>query len=414
MILCDLCGQAKQCRPRQIEGKEYDICSACWKPLAEKLKGKGRVSKEREMVFLPPAPEPKEQPKPAPPEGPPKIWGASLLTVFAIALWIAPAHAAEPAAKNAAKTAGKTTNSWTLARTSDGQPDLEGYWTNFTYIPLERPQALGNKEFYTEAEAQALEQKKEKQEHSQPANDLHYDNVIWQGDKYAKGPPSLRTSIVFDPPNGQLPPLSAMGQKHAAELAILARDRDAAVSAESRTLGERCITWGADGPPMLGATYNANFEIVQNHDAVVILTEMIHAVRTIWMDGRPHIAANIHQLAGDSRGHWEGDTLVVDSTNFNNETNFRGSPSIARQDIFSSPLMHVVERFRRVSDDTIVYRFTVDDPGTWTQPWSGETLLHKTKGPIFEYACHEGNYGLVDILKAAREKEAAKAEQKSN
>ena len=182
----------------------------------------------------------------------------------------------------------------------------------------------------------------------------------------------------------------------------MARDREAAVSAESRSLGERCITWGADGPPMLGSTYNANFQILQSGSSVVILTEMIHSVRTILLDGRPHLAASIHQLAGDSRGHWEGDTLVVDSTNFTDQTNFRGPPATARQDIFSSPQLHVVERFTRINDDTIVYRFTVDDPGTWTKPWSGETIMRKTNGPIFEYACHEGNYGLVDILAGAR------------
>ena len=329
---------------------------------------------------------------------------AYALSAFAIVLLAGPTPAAEPAAKDA-----KAAKSWTLPRTSDGQPDLQGYWTNGTYIPLERPKELGAKEFYTEAEAVAFEKKRLAEEHSQAANDIHYDNVIWQGDKYSKGSPSLRTSIVFDPPDGQLPPLSPEGQKHAAELAIVARDRANAVSAESRTLGERCITWGSDGPPMLGSTYNANFQILQTKNSVVILTEMIHAVRTIYLDGRPRLPATIHQLAGDSRGHWEGDTLVVDSTNFNNETNFRGPPATARQDIFSSPQLHVTERFTRVNDDTIVYRFTVDDPGTWTRPWSGETLMRKTRGPIFEYACHEGNYDLVDILAGARAAEKKKS-----
>jgi len=306
----------------------------------------------------------------------------------------------------AAKDAGKSPKSWTLPRTSDGQPDLQGYWSNGTYIPLERPAALGTKEFYTEAEALALEKKRVEQDHSQAANDIHYDNVIWQGDRYAKGAPSLRTSIVFDPPDGRLPPLSAEGQARAKEMVARERDRQASISAESRSLGERCITWGADGPPMLGSTYNANFQIVQSAGSIVILTEMIHSARTIWLDGRPHVAANIQELAGDSRGHWDGDTLVVDTTNFSDKTNFRGPPATARQDIFSSPQLHVVERFTRTSDDTIVYRFTVEDPGTWTKPWSGEMVVRKTKGPIFEYACHEGNYGLVDILEGARRAEA--------
>jgi hypothetical protein len=327
-----------------------------------------------------------------------RIHARALAAAGITLLIVAPTHGAEPAAKDAAKAP----KSWSPPRTPDGQPDLQGYWTNGTYIPLERPKELGDKEFYTEAEAAAVEKKKLQEDHSQAADDIHYDNVIWQGDKYAKGSPSLRTSIVFDPPDGRLPPLSPQGQKHAAELKALLPHRDAAESAESRSLGERCISWGADGPPLLGSTYNANFQILQNGASVVILTEMIHSVRTIPLDSRPHVAASIRQLAGDSRGHWEGDTLVVDSTNFTNETNFRGPPATARQDIFSSPELHVIERFTRANEDTIVYRFTVDDPGTWTKPWSGETLMRKTRGPIFEYACHEGNYGLVDILAGAR------------
>jgi hypothetical protein len=327
-----------------------------------------------------------------------------LAAALALAALITPSRAATPA---------KDSKSWTPPRTPDGHPDLQGYWTNGTYIPLERPKELGDKEFYTEAEALAFEKKKVAEEHSQAADDIHYDNVIWQGDKWAKGAANLRTSIVFDPPDGHLPPLSAEGEKRAAELKAAARDREASVSAESRSLGERCVTWGADGPPMLGSTYNANYQILQAGDSVVILTEMIHSARTILMDGRPHVAANIHELGGDSRGRWEGDTLVVDTTNFNDETNFRGPPATARQDIFSSSQLHVTERFTRVSDDTIVYRFTVEDPGTWTRPWSGETLMRKAKGPIFEYACHEGNYGLTDILEGARRAEA-KAAKKSN
>jgi hypothetical protein len=333
----------------------------------------------------------------------------ALVAVLAI-VPLAVASAANPAAKDA----GRSTKSSTPLRTADGQPDLQGYWTNGSYVPLERPAELAGKEFYTEAEAAAVAQKKLQQDHSQAADDIHYDNVIWQGDKYAKGSPSLRTSIVFDPPDGRLPPLTPQGLKRQAQLKALERDRQASISAESRSLGERCITWGADGPPMLGSTYNANFQIIQNADSVVILTEMIHSARTIYLDGRPHLPASIHQLTGDSRGHWEGDTLVVDSTNFSNKTNFRGPPSTARQDIFSGPQLHVTERFTRVNDDTIVYRFTVEDPTTWTKPWSGETLIHRTKGPIFEYACHEGNYGLVDILTNAREAEKKAAAKNSN
>jgi hypothetical protein len=320
------------------------------------------------------------------------------LAVLGAALLLMPGNGAEPAAKDTAKTP----KNWALPRTADGQPDFQGYWSNATFVPLERPKDLGAKEFYTGAEAAAFEKKRIQEEHSQAADDVHYDNVIWQGDKYAKGSANLRTSIVFDPPDGRLPPLSPQGQKRAAELAALLPHRNAAESAESRTLGERCITWGADGPPMLGSTYNSILQILQNSAAVVILTEMIHSARTIHLDGRPHLPASILQLAGDSRGRWDGDSLVIDSTNFTDKTNFRGPPATARQDIASSPDLHVIERFTRINEDTIVYRFTIDDPGTWSKPWSGETLMRKTNGPIFEYACHEGNYGLVDILAGAR------------
>ena len=319
-----------------------------------------------------------------------------------IAFLASSSQGAEPAA-------AKSAPHWTAARTSDGQPDFSGYWSNATFIPLERPKELGTKEFYTEAEAVAIEQKKLEKEHSQSANDIHYDNVIWQGEKNDRDAVSRRTSIIFDPPDGRIPPLSAEGEKRAAAEAAIAKRRAASESAEVRTLAERCITWGADGPPMLGSTYNANVQFLQTPSQVVILTEMMHDVRVIPLDGTPHIPAAIHQLGGDSRGHWEGETLVVDSTNFNDETNFRGPPATARQDIFSSPRLHVVERFTRISEDTIVYRFTVDDPGIWIKPWSGELLMNKTKGPIFEYACHEGNYGLVNILEGARLAEKAKA-----
>src|SRR5579862_1415308 len=183
----------------------------------------------------------------------------ALAGLIGVPLLLGPLYGAEPAAKDTAKSP----KTWTQPRTSDGQPDLQGYWTNGTYIPLERPKELGDKEFYTEAEAAAVEKKKLQDDHSQAADDIHYDNVIWQGDKYAKGSPSLRTSIVFDPPDGRIPPLSVEGQKLAAERAAAARTRPA-TSPESRSLAERCITWGADGPPLLGSTYNANIQILQS------------------------------------------------------------------------------------------------------------------------------------------------------
>ncbi len=293
-------------------------------------------------------------------------------------------------------------------RTINGQPNLEGYWTNSTFTPLERPVELGTKEFYTEAEALAFEKQRLQRENSQPPTDIHYDNVAWQSENYSKGNLNRRTSLIFDPPDGRIPPLSEAGKKHEVLVKQAAARRVAAPSADSRSLAERCISWGAEGPPMLGTTYNSNLQIVQTATSVSIYNEMVHHVRIIPVDGTPHLPSTIRQLSGDSRGHWEGETLVVDTINFTDETPFRGPPAIARQDIFSSREMRVIERFTRTGPDTIQYRFTVDDPGTWTKPWSGELLLRRFEGPILEYACQEGNYGLANILAAARAAEKKK------
>ena len=305
----------------------------------------------------------------------------------------------------------QTAKSWRVPRTPDGHPDLQGYWTNATLIPLERPVELGNKEFYTEAEAAAMDKQRIQRENSQAKTDIHYDNVIWQHENYSKVA-TARTSLIFDPSDGRIPPLNAKGQVRAAAEKEAARRRENADSAESRNLGERCISWGNEGPPMLGSTYNANLQIVQTPAAVAIGQEIIHAVRIIPVDGKPHLLPEVRQLGGDSRGRWEGDTLVVDTTNFTDQTNFRPPPATGRQDIFSSRDLHVVERFTRTDPDTIVYRFTVEDPSTWTKPWSGEMLMRRIEGPIFEYACHEGNYGLANILAAARAKEKAQEASK--
>jgi hypothetical protein len=304
----------------------------------------------------------------------------------------------------------KAAKAWTPQHTPDGQPDLQGYWTNATFTPLERSPELGNKEFLTEEEATAFEKQRHLKDNSQAPDDLHYDNVAWQTENYAKGVSSYRTSLIFDPPDGKVPPLNATGQELSAVQAEKARRRNLAESAASRNLAERCISWGAEGPPMLGTTYNANMQIMQTPSSVAIYTEMVHNVRIIPLDGRPHLASTIHQLDGDSRGHWEGNTLVVDSTNFSDETPFRGPLATTRQDIFSSPSLHVVERLTRIDPVTIAYRFTVEDPMVWTKPWTGEILMHRFDGPILEYACHEGNYGLANILAGARaaEKKAGK------
>ena len=329
---------------------------------------------------------------------------ATAALVVLIGLTIAPGKA------QAVKSVPKAAKTWTTPRTQDRQPDLQGYWTNATFTPLERPTELASKEFFTAEEAAAYEKQRRVKDNSQAADDLHYDNVAWQTENYAKGVSSRRTSLIFDPPDGKVPPLTPNGQKLAAQQVEKARRRALAESASARNLAERCISWGAEGPPMLGTTYNANMQIMQTASFVAIYTEMVHNVRIIPLDGRPHIPSTIHQLDGDSRGRWEGDTLVVDTSNFTDETPFRGPPATARQDIFSSASLHVVERFTRIDPDTIAYRFTVEDPMVWTKPWTGEILMHRFEGPILEYACHEGNYGLANILAGARaaEKKAGK------
>jgi hypothetical protein len=298
---------------------------------------------------------------------------------------------------------------WSVPRTPAGQPDFQGYWTNATYTPVERPAELGTKEFYTEAEVLAYEKQRRLKEDNQPATDVHYDDKLWQSESYLKGVSNRRTSMIFDPPDGRVPALTAQGERRAAELKQAARLREGAESAQVRNLAERCISWGAEGPPMLGSTYNANLQIVQTESSVVIYNEMMHGVRIVPLDGRAHLPAGIRQMGGDSRGRWDGETLVVETTNFTDDTNFRGPPATTRQDIFSSRDLKVTERFTRVGPEEIVYRFTLEDPSTWVRPWSGELVMRRFEGPIYEYACHEGNYGLANILAGARASEKAAA-----
>ena len=299
-----------------------------------------------------------------------------------------------------AQTGGDVSAAWVTPHTANGQPDLQGHWTNDTYTPFERPAELGDKALFTPAEAAAFFQSKVDDLHAQAANDIHYDDAIWQAENYEKVA-SRRTSLIVDPPNGRLPPLNAQGEdrlprQRATQRAV------SADSAQSRSLGERCISWGNVGPPMMPPTYNANLQIVQSKDVVAISHEMMHDVRLVYLDGRPHPSPSVQWLAGHSVGRFEGDTLVVDTTNFTPLTNFRGSPQNTRQDIFATEAMHVVERFTRTGEDTINYSYTVEDPNTWIAPWSGKIDMRRTEGPIYEYACHEGNLGLANILRAAR------------
>jgi hypothetical protein len=297
---------------------------------------------------------------------------------------------------------------YSVPRTPDGQPDLQGFWTNDTVTPLERPAEFGNKEFLTPEEAAAYAKKRNDQFLAQPKDNIHYDDAIWQAENYSKDV-RLRTSLVTDPRDGKLPPLTAEARKR--ETARVANRAGTGVSdsAQTRSLAERCISWGNVGPPMIPPTYYANFQILQSRDTVVISHELMHDTRIIYLEGHAHPSSTIQYLAGHSRGRWEGDTLVVDTTNFTDQTNFRGPPATTRQEISHTRSLHVIERFTRTDKNTIHYQFTVEDPATWTGPWSGEMSIRSMEGPIYEYACHEGNYGLANILRAQRIQDAKDA-----
>jgi hypothetical protein len=314
--------------------------------------------------------------------------------------------AAALVALGAATLTGQGTRRWTAPRTSEGQPDFQGYWTNDSFVPLERPDEARGKEYFTAEEAQSFLKNRLDRLNGQARTDIHYDDALWQAENYGKQA-QMRTSIIYDPPDGRLPPLTEAARQREAARLQARKGMGPADSVQARTLAERCIAWGNVGPPMLPPAYNANFQILQTPDHVVLRHEMMHDVRLIPIGGPAVPSRTVQQQAGIARGRWEGETLVVDTTNFTSKTNFRGSPQSTRQDIFASDTMRVVERFRMTGPDTIEYRFTVEDPSVWTRSWSGEAPLRRFEGPIYEYACHEGNYGVANILRAARVQEAA-------
>ncbi len=338
------------------------------------------------------------------------ITSTAVAGILVAVVLLAPARVATqaPAGARSAGTSTATakTKSWTVARTPDGQPDLQGFWNNTTYTPLERPKDV-TKEFYTREEA--LEMMKRaaevEGEQTEPGTiaDVHYDFTQFGLDR-SQAPLglNLRTSLIVDTPDKRLPPMTADGQKRAAARAEARKRMGAPTDAvQNQPLSVRCILMDRDGPPMLPGAYNNNYQIVQTPGYVMILVEMLHDVRIIPLDGRPQLPQTVRQWEGSYRGRWEGDTLVVETTNFTDRTAFQGS----------SENMRLTERFTRVSEDTILYRFTVDDPATWTRPWSAELPMNKAIGPLFEHACHEGNYGLYNTLAGARAEEKRAADE---
>jgi len=322
----------------------------------------------------------------------------------------------------AATAFGQTTPSsstWTVPRTPDGHPDLEGIWTNKTITPLERPKELGNKAFFTEAEAKAFTQsaleRNDKDRRGGGVRDvLNAYNAFWW-DSGTKVLRNMRTSIITDPPDGRIPPLTPQRQAQLEEQALAVKVRcerpgcavansgqlSPADKATDLDLMTRCISFGTV-VPMLPSAYNNDYQIVQGRGMVAIDTEMVHDVRRIPTDGSPHLPPSVREWTGDPRGHWEGDTLVVDSTNFiAGEGRMRGADQN----------LHLIERFQRVGPDTLLYQFTVEDPTAFTKPWSGEIPMSKTDGLLYEYACHEGNIGMKDIIIAAKADGKKAAEQ---
>lgn len=297
---------------------------------------------------------------------------------------------------------------WRLPRTPDGHPDLQGIWTNATLTPLERPPEFAGKPVLTQTEAAAYA-KRLLQQDDRDRRDGNADadlgrayNESWfdRGTKIA----GRRTSLIVDPPDGRVPPLTPAAQKKLDAASAYARLHPAD-GPEDRPLAERCLLWPTAGPPMLPGVYNNIYEIVQAPGYVTILTEMIHDARIIPTGGRPHLPPTIRQWMGDPRGHWEGDTLVVETTNFTDQTSDLGAGM--RRSTFrgSDERMRLIERFTRVDADTILYEFTVDDPTAFTRPWTAQIPMTRTPGPLLEYACHEGNYAMTGVLAAARAEE---------
>jgi hypothetical protein len=276
-------------------------------------------------------------------------------------------------------------------------PDLQGIWTNATVTPLERPKQFEGKEFLTKAEAAEFEKQAvyeangDRRDGPADADVGRAYNEFWRD--RGKVVSTMRSSLIFDPPDGKVPPPLPEAQKRNDDIAAARRKLGGPLDGpEGRSLQERCLLTPQAGPPMLPANYNSNYQIVQTANYVGILVEMIHDARIIPLDGSPHVPKNVRSLMGDSRGHWEGKTLVVETTNFSDKTSFRGA----------SENLRVIERFTRTDENTLLYQFTIDDPTTWAKPWSGEIPMKKVTAPLYEYACHEGNYGIAGVLSGAR------------
>ena len=291
--------------------------------------------------------------------------------------------------------------------TPDGRPDLQGVWNFSTATPMERPAELADKATLTAEEAAEWEAQLANQragfeselEDAPLEARLGYSLRVWF--EWGEALEERRTSLVIDPPTGRIPPVRPEVEARR-EVGRLLRGRHAH-GPEDRGISERCLLGFNSGPPMTPSAYNNNMQLFQTGEHVVILNEMVHNARIIPLDGRPHLPPDLRQWVGDSRASWDGDTLVIETRNFLRETSLGGS----------SANMRLIERFTRLDDDTLRYEFTVSDPTTWTGPWTARVRMTRTDEPLYEYACHEGNYSMPSSLSGARAMEAREAAEDS-
>jgi hypothetical protein len=325
-----------------------------------------------------------------------------MLMAFGLATLLAGAAAAQTSSRGTAPQ-----------RTPWGDPDLQGTWDYWTFTPLERPAELAPGVVLTPEEAARLAERLRRQaiqgdETVRPGDPGAYSQEVWTD--RTKATELTQPSLIVDPPDGKLPPLTAEAQKKVPGQPVRIRTGGAGTDGpEERGVAERCILGFSTGPPMLPAGYNNNTQIVQTRGSVAILLEMNHDLRVIPLDGRPHLPGSVRQWMGDPRGHWEGNTLVVETTNFTNKT---ASISLTGLAVGSAEHLRLIERFTRVAPDRMTYEFTIDDPATFTRPFTGRVPMNRTGALIYEYACHEGNYAMANILRAARVADQKKAAAK--
>jgi len=295
-----------------------------------------------------------------------------------------------------------------VPRTGWGQPNLQGVWDFRSLTPMQRPRELGEQEVFTSEEAaafseDAIRRRSRDSDTSDRAARVAQGDIIPYNDFWFDEGTSVttnRTSLIVDPRDGRMPALTPAGQRRAEARREYAREH-VSETWEDLSTGVRCIQGFNAGPPFTPSAYNNNMQLFQTPDHVVIVTEMVHTARIVPLDGRPPLDPDVHQWSGDSRGYWEGDTLVIETRNFDDKRRWRGT----------TESMRLVERLTRVDAETLVYEFTVIDPETWTSSWTASVPLVLNPEPMYEYACHEGNYSMPGMLGGQRAEERAAAEQ---